>query len=495
MVCSTRVQRAVRVWDLGLIEYMHLGMTYVRGDKAQFDAWEVLGNHGWNWDTMLPYFKEVEKFFDPTSAQVEAGALFNPEFHGRDGEVHVGFTPALENRTLYSLSKDTWDHLGQKINGDVNSGVTEGFSVWPQTLDPAKNRRSDSATSYLWPVEERPNLQLVNGTGVRVLWKKGSHPPQAVGVEYVNDANKSIVVHADKEVILSAGSLRTPLILENSGVGNSRFLQELGIETVIHAPGVGENMIDQPNNPLSYKGTGEVTVGGSTLYGTFVTAKDLFGEDFDTVAKATKRKLREYAKQAAAASKGALNAAALQKIFQIQYQVMFDKDTTISEIILAGFGDQFASAYWHLLPFSRGSVHLRSPSDISTPVIDPQYLQIDLDADMQVLTGRLAARFWTTGPVSHIIEAPISALDPDAPDSEWYSFVRETLGSNSHYLGTAAMMSRELGGVVDAQMRVYGARGLRVVDASVLPMQFSGHLTATLYAVAQRAAEMIISSR
>ena len=471
------------------------GMTYIRGDKAQFDAWEALGNPGWNWDTMFHYYKKVEKFFEPTEDQTEAGGLFNPDFHGDDGALHVGFTPVLQNGSFYGMAKEAWKRLGQALNRDVNGGVTEGFNVWPQTLDPVKNRRSDSATSFLWPVEERPNLQLVNGTGVRVLWREGSDPPEAIGVEYVTHANESIVVHADKEVVLSAGALRTPLILENSGVGNSEFLQELGIETVIHAPGVGENMIDQPNNPLTYRGTGEITIGGYTPYGAFITARDLFGKDADAVAEETKRQLPDYAEQVAAASKGALDAAALEKIFEIQHRVMFDHDTTIAEILVTGFQDQFAAAYWHLLPFSRGSVHLRSASDGHTPVIDPRYLHINLDAETQLLTARLAAQFWTTDPVSRIIDGPVSAVAPDAPDDEWMPFIRETLGANSHYLGTAAMMDRELGGVVDPEMRVYGADGLRVVDASMLPMQMSGHLTATLYAVAQRASDMIISSR
>lgn len=470
-------------------------MTYIRGDKAQFDAWEAMGNPGWDWDTMFKYYKEIEKFFEPTDAQTEAGGLFNPEFHGDDGDLHVGFTPVLQNGSFYSIATETWGELGQDLNKDPNGGETEGFSVWPQTLDPEKNRRSDSATTFLWPVEKRTNLKLVNGTGSRVLWKGGRDAPEAAGVEYFTHSNDSVVLHADKEVILSAGSLRTPLILEKSGVGNPDFLEELGIETVVDALGVGENMIDQPNNAIIYNGTGEIVFDGYTPYGTFVTAKDLFGEEADAVARETKEHLSDYARQVAAASNGALDAAALEKVFEIQYKVMFEEETTIAEILMVGQQDKFFSAYWHLLPFARGSVHLRSATDLNNPVVDPRYLHIDIDMDTQVQAGRLAAKFWATEPVSKLVDAPVTAIDPDAPDSEWAPFIYQTLTSNSHYLGTAAMMSQELGGVVDAEMKVYGAKGLRVVDASVLPMQFSGHLTATLYAVAQRASEMIISSQ
>lgn len=464
-------------------------MTYIRGDKAQFDAWEDFGNPGWNWDTMFKYYKQLENFIEPTPEQVEVGASFNPELHGSDGEVTVGFTPILQNGSLYQTAADGWSKLGQEVNEDVNSGVTEAFSVWPQLLDPVKNKRSDAATSFFWPVEDRKNLKLINGTATRISWKDASEKPQAEGIEYTTPDGETLTIHAGKEVILSAGALRSPLILEASGVGNSKFLEELGIDTVVELPGVGENMIDQPNNAVVYQGNGEVIADGYSPYASFVTAKDLFGKDAEAVAKNTKDSLSEYAKQAASWSNGALDASALEELFAIQHRVMFEEDTTIVEILTTAQAENFVSAYWTLMPFSRGSVHLKSASDLGTPVVDPRYLHVPLDFDTQVETGRLATKFWES---SGLVESSTVGLPGNATDAEWKAFISQTSSSNSHHLGSAAMMKRELGGVVDSELKVYGTKGVRVVDASILPMQFSGHLCATLYAVAQRASEMIL---
>lgn len=467
-----------------------IGMTYIRGDKAQFDAWEDFGNPGWNWDTMFKYYKQLENFVEPTPEQAEVGASFDPEVHGSDGEVTVGFTPILQNGSLYGTAEGAWIELGQDVNEDVNNGVTQGFGVWPQLLDPVENKRSDAATAFLWPVEDRTNLKLVNGTATRVLWKENSEEPQVESVEYTTHDNETLTVHAKKEVILSAGALRSPLILEASGVGNPKFLEQLGIETVIDLPGVGENLIDQPNNAIIYQGNGEVIADGYSPYATFATAKDLFGNNAETVAKDTKEKLSQYAEEVASWSNGALDASALEQLFEIQHRVMFEEETTIVELLTTAQMETFVSAYWILMPFSRGSVHLKSASDLGTPIIDPRYFHIPLDFDSQIEAGRLATKFWES---SGLVESGTVALPGNATDAEWKAFVSQTSSSNSHHLASAAMMKRELGGVVDPELRVYGAKGLRVVDASVLPMQFSGHLCATLYAVAQRASEMILS--
>ena len=465
-------------------------MTYVRGDKAQFDAWEAMGNPGWNWKTMFKYYKELEQLVPPTPDQEDTGAQYNPDYHGSDGDLIVGFNPDHPFRSFYEMSRDTWAGLDQDLNVDPNGGVTEGFSVWPQTLDPVKNKRSDAATSFFWSVENRPNLHLIQGTGSRVTWKHGDSEPSVESVEYVARDNTTVVLKVKKEAIFSAGALRTPLLLELSGVGDAGLLNDLGIETVVNLPAVGENMIDQPNNALIYNATEEYQNDGYPTFATFVTAKDLFGKDFEEVARETKENLPVYAKLVADSTGGRLNAAAVEKLFEIQYNLMFEDDTTIAEILTMAQDRLLVSAFWALMPFSRGSVHLSSTKAINAPKIDPQFLQFPLDLDSQIETARLASRFWgATGFVGSLV----NALPTNAAHGEWATFIKQTMSSNSHSLGTAAMMSKELGGVVDSELKVYGTKGLRVVDASVLPMQFSGHLTATLYVIAQRAAEMILS--
>ncbi len=201
-------------------------MTYIRADKSEIDAWETLGNAGWNWQTLLPYYKQVEQFTPPNPAQVAAGADYIPSYHGSDGPIKVGCLPELEQAPFEGIAARTWDALGYPKNPDVNGGSTRGFDVWPMTIDPDADLRQDAATVFYWPVDQRPNLRILNGTARRVLWKNGNDTEcsggeaVATGVEYLAPDSSTKVVLANREVILSAGALRTPLVLELSGVGN-----------------------------------------------------------------------------------------------------------------------------------------------------------------------------------------------------------------------------------------------------------------------------------
>lgn len=482
-------------------------MAYVRGDKAQFDAWEELGNVGWNWKELLPYFKKVEKMFTPHPWQVELGASIKPENHGFDGDLHVGFAITRQNSSFYQGVQQSWGKLGQTVNDDVNSGSTSGFNICPQTIDPKLNQRWDAATAFLWPVASRPNLHLINGTVTRVVWRAdrsmgGGVYAEASGVEYLTPNKQQRTILASREVVLSAGTFRTPLILERSGVGNPRLLKEHGIEPIVDLPGVGENLVDQSNTPFMFRARDKLH--GGNPYVSFATAADVFGSRVSEVASETKSSLGRWARQVAILNPGNPAAAAIECIYQIQHDLIFNKGVTLSEIFTTTFAGVVVSTAANLLPFSRGSIHLRPGNHdtavLDTPVIDPKYLSVDFDMAMQVAAGRLASRLSTTPPLSDLAASDLLPPDDvgsspppkaDAADEHWRQWTAEAISSNWHSMGTASMMARELGGVVDPRLKVYGTRRLRVVDASVLPMQFSGHPMATLYAVTERVAEMM----
>lgn len=200
------------------------GMTYIRADAAEIDAWEGLGNKGWNWNTLLPYYTRTERFTPPTGAQTDVGASFDPEYHGEHGDLHVGFRYALPNGSFHGIVQKTWESLGYPVNPDVNSGDVHGFDVWPMTIDRDSDLRWDSARAYYYPVEGRHNLVVFNGTGLNIEWEEGKVDgvKRATGIQYADDNHQKITLNANKEVILSAGALRTPLILEMSGIGNPR---------------------------------------------------------------------------------------------------------------------------------------------------------------------------------------------------------------------------------------------------------------------------------
>ncbi|KAI0545626.1 glucose oxidase [Xylaria curta] len=483
------------------------GMAYVRGDKAQFDAWEELGNPGWNWDELFPYFKKVEKMFSPEPWQVNLGASIRPENHGFGGELHVGYAITRQNTSFYTALQQSWAELGQPANDDVNGGSTRGFEVCPQTLDPELNQRWDAASAFLWPVAHRPNLHLINGTAARVVWAnsdqsthiRDNNDAVASGVEYVTSDNEVRTALASREVILSAGTFRTPLILERSGVGNPRLLKEVGIEPVVDLPGVGENLVDQSNVPIMFK-TGKSLHGGPP-YVSFATAADLFGANTSQLAFESRRSLGHWARQVAKSNPGLPDAAAIERIFRIQHDLIFNKGVTLAEIFTTTYAGTVVSTAANLLPFSRGSIHLHHNSTV--PAIDPKYLSVDIDMVSQIAAGRLASRLANTPPLSDLAvggllppEDTDDSLPPpatDADDEAWQKWTADAISSNWHSMGTAAMMARELGGVVDPRLAVYGTRRLRVVDASIMPTQLSGHPMATLYAIADRAADMIKS--
>ena len=202
-------------------------MTYIRGDAAQIDAWEQLGNPGWNWATLLPYYKKSEQYKIPSETQIAAGATFQSQNHGFNGPVHVGYISGLQNGTFSPAVIQTWEGLSLPHNPDLNSGNVRGFSMGPQTLE--DNLRWDSSRAYLLPVLQRQNLKMVRGTAKRIIWKQKCKrsPPRsaglvASGVEYLTQDGRAEVVEANREVVVSAGAVRTPLLLEGSGVGNPR---------------------------------------------------------------------------------------------------------------------------------------------------------------------------------------------------------------------------------------------------------------------------------
>ncbi|KAI0379626.1 putative GMC oxidoreductase [Hypomontagnella monticulosa] len=475
------------------------GMTYIRGDKAEFDAWESLGNDGWNWDTLYSYMKRVENFTPPTEAQSAAGASFDAEYHGDSGPLKTGFPFQLINGSFHETAQQAWENLGYPLIPDVNGGETRGFSIWPQTLDRDANIREDAARAYYYPVEKRSNLKIIKGTVTKLTWADpttNSDTLTADGIEYLDANGKTVAITATKEVILSAGAVRSPLILEGSGVGNPDILEKLGIETKIELPGVGEHLQDQPNTVIAYSSTLNMT--GTVPYATFASAEDMFRDQTSTIAAATDAKLSEWAQKVSGANNGAISATQLEKIFRIQHDLIFKFNVTIAETITSVSGDILLSAFWLLLPFSRGSVHLKSVDQINNPAIDPKYYLIDFDLSVQIGLGRLSQELWYTSPISDLVNSNLvpgeEVLPRNATNAQWATYLASSLAPNHHPIGSASMMARELGGVVDSQLKVYGTSNVRVVDASVLPMQMSGHLTATLYAVAERAAEFIRNS-
>lgn len=492
--------------------------------KFNLDAWGALGNKQWDWETLAPYFKRCHTLVTPSDpAVLEHLGLEDVDNSGggSEGPINVSY-PDEQDDSLPHVWIETLEKLGYAGSGDVFNGNVKGVCTVPATIDAKSRERSFASSAYFQPAEKRPNLTVITGAQVQRILLTGSHSDAiATGVEYVK-GSKLISVRTKREVILSAGSLHSPRILELSGIGNPSILEECGIRSIIENPNVGENMQDHLFAGLSF----EVRDGVDTL-------DDLYRQE--------PVKMQDVMKAYATERKGPLAAAVysfafialpeevreemIAKLERVQdepnhystssrsqlskdflqsaqptgslYTYAAQGNFTGSPIELSDF---LPGNYWSidcslLQPLSRGSTHITSSSPSVPSKTDPNYFSHPLDLEILALHVALIARISNTTPLKYLLktrglrnaEAPKDICDPAALEE----YVRATAQSAGHVMGTCAMLPRDEGGVVDERLKVWGSRNVRVVDASVFPLATTGLPMATVYAVAERAADMI----
>ena len=481
------------------------GATYIRAQKAQIDAWEQLGNQGWNWDSLWPYYKKSEHFRTPTPALVSKGVKYDPSAHGLTGHVGVGWSNYTMGGETHEILNKTFQNLEIPYNRDQSSGNLHGFSVFPSTINSELEIRADAARSYLYSIQTRPNLHLLTGTlAEKIIWSNGpdSYTSEAIASAVQIRAmtgGSSRILKANKEVIVSAGSHKSPVILENSGVGNPKILAEKNVPVKVNLPAVGENLQDQPI--VSLDASAKTGWTGYTPFVTYLTALDVFGDNTSSVASYVSSQIPIYASTIATESKNAIGAEVVEKQLRIQADLIFNRSVPCAEILTVPSATSVQSVLWVMLPFSRGSTHLSSMNASSTPLINPNFFMLDWDAIAQTAIANLARKSLHTAPLGNHVGAdvlPNTTVVPTGADvDQWMPFFKSTCvlkmllhpeyivliadfsidTPNCHPVGTCAMMSRELGGVVSPELVVYGTKNVRVVDASVLPFQIDGHLT------------------
>ncbi|RMZ68280.1 Glucose oxidase [Pyrenophora seminiperda CCB06] len=492
------------------------GMTYLRAEKEQVDAWEALGNEGWNWESLLEYYVAQEAFQAPGADLLARGASYEAAAHGKGGELAVGFTPYF-TPGFTELLVETSEALGYPFNREPNDGGMRGFNTWPMTLNETGPIRADGARSFYFPVAERMNLHVfLNTTATRILWDKeeekagtGTNLLVASGVEIIAANNVTSTLVATKEVLVAAGSIRSPALLEHSGIGNPAVLEPLGIKTVLALPSVGSNLADQPQNGMAFASSKNWT--GYPTFVTYLTASDLFGaSQLPSLAAELRANISDYAATILADyAPGTIPLSVQEKLLQHQIDLIYDTNSTVPlvEVLWAPVDAQIIVEFWNLLPLSRGAIHVTSScssSNTSTATlpplhINPSFLQLPIDRLVQAAAATRIRAYAATPPLSHYITTELdpgtSLIPPSTPfrDDKWQTWIQKGLNGNSHPVGTCAMAGREeWGGVVDNEGKVYGTRNVRVVDASVFPEQLSGHLSASVYAVGGRFAEGIV---
>ncbi|KZV89787.1 alcohol oxidase [Exidia glandulosa HHB12029] len=519
------------------------GATWTRGSAAQYDAWQSLletseESLGWNWAGLFSYMKKAENFSAPTPEQRSKGADSVEEYHGTTGPVHVTFPDTMYGGDHQKFFQETVSNItGLPLSRDLNGGEPNCVSFVPNNLNREDSyHRSSSAAAYLTPVEsDRANWTTLTTYQVtKLLFSSSSQKPVTVsGVQFkkTNGSVETFTAYARKEVILAAGAIQTPALLQLSGIGDPTHLKSLGITPVVNLTTVGKNLQEQPMSVFGSNSSIPVSGTGPNDVIAYPNLKQLFGSEAANASKTIKNSISAWASSQAGS---ALNSVALETILKTQADYILNKNAPLVEIFYStGYPTAIGLLMWTLLPFSRGVVKINSTNPLAQPTIRVNFFSVDFDMRVHVAGSRLARRILTTPPLSTLstnkaipcsaVPGGNSATDEakgiqgvfqsyrndstpsttdatpgcdvpggnNATDEDWRSWIKEKFNAVSHPIGTAAMMRRNLGGVVDGHLRVYDTKNLRVVDASVIPLQISAHLSSTLFGIAEKAAHLI----
>ena len=439
------------------------GLIYVRGQPQDYDAWAQAGNRGWGWRDVLPYFIRSE------GNQRGASAT-----HGGDGPLacsDIGAKHELIEAIIAGAGE-----LGVPRTDDFNGGVQEGAGYYQ--LFTKNGLRCSSAVGYLRPAKARSNLAVeVGAQATRVLFEGA----RAVGVEYRQNGETKRVT-ATREVILAAGSLQSPQLLQLSGVGPSALLQQFGIPVVRDLPGVGENLQDHLQLRLIFKCTKPITT-NDDLASTWRSAKIGLQWLF-----------RRTGPLAVGINQGGLFTRALPESTRPDIQFHF---ATLSADLAGAKPHPFSGftmSVCQLRPTSRGHVRIKSADPLAPPAMQPNYLATEEDRRCAVEGVKYARRLAATVAMRPYVLAEHRPGSAATSDADLLEFAREFGATIFHPSGTCGMGSGPQA-VVDDRLRVHGVAALRVVDCSIMPTLVSGNTNAPVVMIAEKASELILADR
>lgn len=435
---------------------------------------------------------KAENWSPPSTAAAQAGLTYVPACHAANGPVGIQFDPSAFPNDVERNLNQTLNSLGLPYVTDLTCG--NPASVAPIANTRVGNTRADAYRAYIYQ-KSIPNLTILTGAQVGRVLLSSASTPNATGVEYRDGNGNTYTVNANLEVIMATGSLKTPSILQQSGIGPSDVLSAAGVTQRVNLP-IGLNLIDQTTTTTDWNFNGNRGGGQDILFPRF---GDLVqGDDATRMQNMLNNDLGTYAQEAVSA--GAFqNATALEILLNIQRSWILDQGAGISESFdYTYYSDQGVLGYdsWYLLPFGRGYVKITDNNAYGGNVnINPRYFTNAFDQLAQAATVRYTRTVSNTAPFNtnaYGEYAPGNGAVPNGASlDQWASWVEANFRSNWHPIGTASMMSKELGGSVDSNNKVYGVNNLRVVDASILPFQVSSHLMSVLYGLAERAADII----
>ncbi|KAH9918276.1 alcohol oxidase [Fomitopsis serialis] len=492
------------------------------------DAFEELGNEGWNWESFDKYSKRAEQFTAPDHDRDYL--TYDLKHRGTSGMSHPCPVPVSFPTTISQLERrfiEAMQTFGIERIREASSGSTNGTSVTASTLDPKTHLRSYAANSYYAPNAARHNLTvLVSAHVASIVTRRNAEGTlTATGVYFIHGGSNH-VVHASKEVCLSAGTIMSPQILELSGIGDHHVLNQAGVEVKCELPGVGANVQEHLWSGVIYR------VKDFVVDGRPVTTMD----PLMNPAEAPKHIALH------ASGKGALNVWTTSLTFLPLNSVCVDADKlqrTLSDTILdgikknvynSGLRKQYELQLKHIRdhvpsleimllprpivrpekpdvnqkhitlglalnsPFSRGTIHIGSSDPLKHPLIDPNlydeaYVRIDIQSMVELV--KFNRQLAQTPPFKETLAEEVMPGPTVQSDEQIANWLRNVVNTTYHTTGSCSMLPLEDGGVVDAKLRVYHTTNIRVVDLSIVPLNVGSHTQALTYAIGEQAADII----
>lgn len=442
-------------------------MIYMRGQRSDYDHWAALGNRGWDWDSVLPYFKRTEDY-----------AHGADEFHGSGGELRVE-----ERRVSWSVL-DAWRDAAEECGipkiQEFNRGDNFGNAYFQ--MNQRRGVRWSATKAFLRPVAHRSNLRVMTDVHVeRVALDTSGGKPRATGIVVRTREGASVEFKATLETVLAAGAIGSPQLLQLSGIGPGSLLKQHQIEVAHELPGVGENLQDHLQIRMVYKMHGVTTLNerANSLIGKAAMGLEylLFRTGPLTMPPS---QLGAFAKSDSA-----------QTSANIEWHVQ--------PLSLDKFGEPLHSfpaitpSVCNLRPASRGSVRIKTADPHAAPAIDPNYLSTEHDRQVAINAMRFTRRIMAAQALARFQPEEWKPGESLATDDELVRAAGDFGTTIFHPVGTCKMGS-DVMAVVDDQLRVRGVQSLRVIDASVMPTITSGNTNAPTVMIAEKGAEFVISS-
>ncbi|KAJ7635367.1 GMC oxidoreductase [Roridomyces roridus] len=490
--------------------------AWTKPPAEDVDAIEKLGNPGWNWAEYIKYSKRSETFHPPTSPSLDAVPQeWDASLRGSSGPIQT--TIPFHHHTIDDMFLGAMGNLGFERLKDPYGGNITGTWIANANLDPKDWTRSYATTGYFLPVRDRPNLTvLTEATVARIVFDdaEGDAPLTARGVEYMLKDGGKRRVNARKEVILSAGTVKNPQILELSGIGRPEVLSKIGVETKLELMGVGENVQEHSFIGMSYELAGsppthdlmrdpEYAAEARKLHaqGLGPQGVGITGFSYFPLSSANPQEAVRLI-DGVAASLPQDKVPGLKEQFELQMAAL--RDEKLPDLELVGFpglmtaltAPEPGKTYVTMLsvlnhPFSRGTIHAKSTDPFDNPEIDPHYFENDFDLENLVQHFKFTRKLAQTEPFKSGVVVETCPGPGCTSDEAIRDYIKNTHTTTWHTVGSCSMLPKEKQGVVDPELKVYGTTNLRIVDISIIPLHIAAHTHATAYVIAEKAADII----